>query len=183
MTGERLAGFVVEQTPEVLRGPVRAGLGGAVLHPYHYALLCTELAIDTTRCDGPRLLGEAAEYAFYRLLDRHCREHGVRAQEERLAAAREAWRRAGMGRVEFPAAGPDGLTAVMDRSLVDVCWVRRWGRPDGPVNHIGRGFVAAVAALVSELPPGLFAVEECASLARGAEASVFRAAIKQGEPT
>ncbi|MHB8078156.1 MAG: hypothetical protein ACYDIE_02725 [Candidatus Krumholzibacteriia bacterium] len=178
MAAERVAGFGVEQAPETVRGPVRSGLAGAVLHPYHYALLCTELALDAARCDGPRLLSEAAESAFYRQLDRHCREHGARATAERLAAAREAWRRAGMGRVEFPAAGSDGLTAVMDRSLVDICWVRRWGRPDGPVNHIGRGFVAAVAAIVSELPPGLFVVEECASLARGDAASVFRAAIK-----
>ncbi len=178
MAGERLAGFVVEQTPEVSRGSVRADLTGAVLHPYHYALLCTQLALDTARCDGPRLLGEAAENAFYRQLDRHCREHGARSTEERLAVAREAWRRAGMGRVEFSAVGPDRLTAVMDRSLVDICWVRRWGRPDAPVNHIGRGFVAAVAALVSDLPPGLFSVEECASLACGDEASVFQAAIK-----
>jgi len=178
MAGERLVGFVVEQIPEAPRGSVRSGLTGAVLHPYHYALLCTQLALDTARCDGPRLLCEAAENAFYRQLDRHCREHGARATEERLAVAREAWRRAGMGRVEFSAVGPDNLTAVMDRSLVDICWVRRWGRPDAPVNHIGRGFVAAVAALVSDLPPGLFAVEECASLALGDEASVFQAAIK-----
>ncbi len=178
MAGERLAGFVVEQAPEALRGPVRSGVAGAVLHPYHYALLCTQLALDTARCDGPRLLAEAAESAFYRQLDRHCREHGALAAEERLAAAREAWRRAGMGRVDFPTAGPDALTAIMDRSLVDICWVRLWGRPEAPVNHIGRGFVAAVAALVNDLPPGLFAVEECASLARGDGASVFRAAIK-----
>lgn len=178
MAGERAAGFIVEQTPGTGRGTARPGLAGAVLHPYHYVLLCTELALDASRCEGPRLLCEAAEGAFYRQLDRHCREHGVGDTQARLAAAREAWRRAGMGRVEFPAAGPDGLTAVMDRSLVDTCWVRRWGRPDGPVNHIGRGFVAAVAALVSELPPGLFAVEECASLARGDDASVFRAVVK-----
>lgn len=180
MTGERLTGFVVEQAPETARRPVRTGLPGSVLHPYHYALLCTELALDAARCDGPRLLCEAAESAFYRQLDRHCREHGARTTEERLAAAHAAWRRAGMGRVAFSAAGPTGLTAVMDRSLVDVCWVRRWGRPEAPVNHIGRGFVAAVAALVGDLPPGLFTVEERASLARGDEASVFRASLKQG---
>lgn len=178
MAGERLTGFVVEQVAEAPREPVRSGLVGTVLHPYHYVLLCTELALDTVRCDGPRLLSEAAEEAFYRQFDRHCREHGARTTEERLAVASEVWRRAGMGRVEFSAAGSDGLTAVMDRSLVDICWVRRWGRPEAPVNHIGRGFVAAVAALVSDLPPGLFTVEECASLARGDGASVFQAAIK-----
>lgn len=178
MAGERPAGFVVEQAPETARGSVRTDLPGVVLHPYHYVLLCSQLALDTARCDGPRLLSEAAEQAFYRQLDRRCREHGARVAAERLAVARDAWRGAGMGRVEFPEAGADGLTAVMDRSLVDVCWVRRWGRPEAPVNHIGRGFVAAVAALVNDLPPGLFAVEERASLARGDAASVFHAAIK-----
>jgi hypothetical protein len=178
MAGERPAGFVVEQAPEKARASVRSGPGGVVLHPYHYALLCSQLALDTARCDGPRLLSEAAEQAFYRQLDRHCREHGARTAVERLAAARDAWRGAGMGRVEFPEVGPEGLTAVMGRSLVDICWVRRWGRPEAPVNHIGCGFVAAVAALVNDLPPGLFAVEERASLARGDATSVFHAAIK-----
>ena len=64
-----------------------------------------------------------------------------------------------MGSVDFADAGEAGLTAVMPRSLVDAGWLQRWGRRATPGNHIGRGFVAAVAAICN----GTLAVPNYAS--------------------
>ena len=175
MTNQEPVGRAGTGVAERERSRPYTGDAGTMLQAAHYALLCTRLAEDAGRFDGPRHLAEAAEDAFYRELDWLCRERDATGRAQRLAVARRYWRDAGMGSVEFDDAGEAGLTAVMPRSLVDAGWLDRWGRRATPGNHLGRGFVAAVAAICNGTPPRFFAVTEPRSLACGDEASEFRA--------
>jgi hypothetical protein len=175
MTGLETGGRAGAGVAELELPRPRAGETGATLHGLPYALLCARLAEDAERVEGPRLLAEAAEDAFYRELDRLCRERGAVTREQRLVVARRCWRDAGLGGVEFADGGGAGLTAVMTRSVLDEAWVGRWGRRAAPGNAVGRGFVAAVAAVCGGTPPRFFTVTETRALACGDEVSEFQA--------
>ena len=155
-------------------------LNGAstVLHCHHYTTLITQLAEDAVHFDGHRFLMEAAEECFYEVLGKYYQTYEIDSVEEKVQAAENYWKLVGMGIIRFTSIGRYDVTAEMDYSHVDEGWLKKWGGHDKPVNFITAGFVAAVAALATNMERRSFAVEQTKGLVCGDDVSAFRAVYR-----
>jgi len=144
-----------------------------VLHCHHYAGLYTQLAEDCGVLDGKKLLAEVAEDTFYDVLSDHFQKYGVARIEDRLAAGEQYYRITGMGLLKVACAGPDYGEIALPSSHIDAGWLKKWGKSGKPVNHITRGFLAALFAAAFNRPRRSYTVTETASIASGAPESRF----------
>jgi hypothetical protein len=146
-----------------------------VLHCHHYAALYTQLAEDCGMLDGKRLLAEVAEDTFYQVLSGYFRKHGIESVPDRIAAAEDYFRMTGMGILKVLSAGPDYGEIEIPSSHLDEGWIKKWGRHNRPVNHLGRGFIASLFCAAFDRPPRSYSVTETVSIVCGAPCSRFEA--------
>jgi hypothetical protein len=144
-----------------------------VLHCHHFATLTTQLANDCGLLDGKKLLAECAEDTFYSLLISYYAEHAVTALAERIAVAEQYFSAMGLGKLAVKYAGPYSGTVELEHSHVDEGWLKKWGRANKPVNHIGCGYITALFSAVYDRPRRDFQARETQSIAQGAEVSII----------
>ncbi len=142
----------------------------SVYHCHHYTSLYTQLAIDAGETE---LLFSSAEHSFYLMLTDYFDKNGIDDLEEREASGCQLFEELGLGTLAMQSLGDYSGRAIMPVSHVDAGWLKKWGTYDKPVNYIGAGFIAALAAAVLELPAGSFQVQEVRSIVKGAPASEF----------
>jgi len=144
-----------------------------VLHCHHYMSLYTQLAEDCGMLDGPKLLAEVAEDAFYSMLAGYFKEHGITLLADKIALAEQYYAFSGLGQMKIAAAGPDSGVVELECSHVDAGWIKKWGQREKPVNHVTRGYVAATFAALFDLQPRAWRVGERESIVTGAKRSTF----------
>jgi len=144
-----------------------------VMHCHHYAALYTQLAEDCGMLDGKQLLADVAEETFHGVLSGYFARPELTSPAERFGAGEQYFRAIGMGLMKVTAAGPDYGEVTMPFSHLDAGWVKKWGNCDRPVNHLGRGFIAALFAAAFDRPRHSYAVTETVSIAAGAAESHF----------
>jgi hypothetical protein len=140
--------------------------------------LYTQLADDAVYFEGERILKETAEETFYEVLKDYFAKHHLTVFADQISIAEQYWQTVGMGKLQFVEVGKYTVRAEMLHSHVDQGWLIKWGVKNQPVNFITSGFVAAVAALVSDRPTKSYAVKELKSLVSGDNKSVFKATLK-----
>ncbi len=144
----------------------------SVLHCHHYATLFTHLALNMKDVDGPAKLSRSMEEAFYLILRKYFISEEIVNEAERIDTARQYCALTGMGTITLNL-NRGGGTAVMNHSHVDEGWLKKWGPASGPVNFIGQGMIAAIAAAVYNQTVGSYTVRETASIAAGQSSSTF----------
>lgn len=144
-----------------------------VLHCHHYLTLYTQLAEDCGMLDGRKLLVETAEDSFRPVLADCWRRQGAELAADRIALAEQYYALAGLGKLRVVAAGPDLGRAELDHSHLDAGWIKKWGSREQPVNHVTRGYLAALYAALNGTPPRSWRVSEVRSLVAGAGSSLF----------
>lgn len=149
-----------------------------VLHCHHFATLYTQLADDAKDFDGERLLKNAAEDTFYEVLSGYFQSKGITAIEDKVTIAEQYWQTVGMGLIRFTVIGSYATVAEMDYSHIDEGWLKKWGSRDKPVNFISAGYIAAVAALLTDKPTRSYVVWETKGLVCGDEVSAFKAVLR-----
>ncbi len=144
-----------------------------VLHCHHYTTLFTQLAMDAEFMDGKRLIAECAEDSFHDMLGSYFAARPGLSAADMLRLGCDYYSAIGMGRMEVACWGADSGEVVLHSSHIDQGWVKKWGTHDKPVNHITRGYVAALFSVVAGLPTRRFEVCETDSIVSGAGASRF----------
>ncbi len=145
-----------------------------VLHCHHYASLYTQLAEDAGMLDGKKLLAESAEDAFYEVLNNYYETYNIETIESRFAIAEQYYALSGLGQMKVLCAGYDSGEVELMHSHVDEGWVKKWGRLNRPINHITRGYIAAMFSAVLGTATRIFDVHETASIVAGDEKSKFK---------
>lgn len=143
----------------------------SVLHCHHYASLYTQLAIDAKETD---LLAGVAEETFGSVLTDYFQTNGAESVDARVAAACDYFAAVGLGKMTVTYLGNDSGQIVLDESHVDKGWMKKWGKFDAPVNHIGRGYIAGMFSAIWGKPLGTYQVRETESIVMGAEKSCFK---------
>ncbi|MGB7135239.1 MAG: hypothetical protein WBD46_08115, partial [Acidobacteriaceae bacterium] len=144
-----------------------------VLHCHHYATLYTQLAEDCGMLDGKKLLAESAEDTFYQILCDFFAAQEPLSIDQRFAIGERFFSVTGMGTLSVRSAGPECGEVVLPTAHLDAGWIKKWGKSDRPVNHIARGFIAALFAAAFARPSRTYTVTETASIAAGAPESRF----------
>jgi hypothetical protein len=145
-----------------------------VLHCHHYAALYTRLAEDAEIFDGKKLLTDSAEHTFFKILQKYMVENGINELEDKIKIAEAYWAYVGMGSLKIIKAGESSGYVEMKRSHIDEGRIKKFGTNLTPVNHITRGYLAAVFSILFELPEKSYEVFEVASIVCGAKASRFK---------
>jgi hypothetical protein len=145
----------------------------SVLHCHHYSTLYTQLAEDCGMLDGVKLLKDCAEDTFLHTLKSYYAENDVATARERVALAEQYFAAMGLGKLQVVCAGSEAGQVRLEHSHVDAGWIKKWGKRDKPVNHIGCGYIAALFSAVFDRPARSYAVTETASIVAGAERSEF----------
>jgi hypothetical protein len=143
----------------------------SVLHCHHYASLYTQLAIDAKETD---LLAKVSEETFHGVLTDYFQARSIESLDDRIGIACQYYAAVGLGNAVVRCLGNDSGEVVLENSHVDEGWIKKWGRFDRPVNHIGRGYIAAMFAAVWDKPTGTYEVRETESIVQGAPQSCFR---------
>jgi hypothetical protein len=151
----------------------------SVLHCHHYATLFTRVALDQREHNGPKLLSDSAEEAFFLVLTKYFVKNDVRATAQRTAAAEELCGLIGLGSLDLELR-PGGGSARMPHAHVDEGWIKKWGESKEPVNFIGQGYIAAASAAIFDEQMGSYHVVETASIARGDTESRFTITRAEG---
>jgi hypothetical protein len=144
----------------------------SVMHCHHYAALFTKLALDNEEIGGPSLLADSMEESFFLVLKKYYLMHGITGIDEMIGIAEDYFSKTGMGKISITFSG-DGGSARMSRAHVDEGWIKKWGKHDKAVNHMGRGYISAVFCLAAGLPLRSFTVIEDSSIVKGAQQSSF----------
>jgi hypothetical protein len=144
-----------------------------VLHCHHYASLMTQLANDLGMLDGKALLAAVAEDTFHGMLRDYFAAHCAELLPERIDLAEQYYAAMGLGRMAVVCAGTDAGRVELLHSHVDEGWVKKWGQREEPVNHITRGYVAALFAVLFGRAPRSYSVVETQSIVSGAAVSRF----------
>ena len=144
-----------------------------VLHCHHYATLMTQLANDLGMLDGKALLMAVSEDCFYGMLQDYFAAHEAEMLAERVDLAQQYYAAMGLGLMNVKCVGPDAGRVELAHSHVDEGWLKKWGPRDEPVNHITRGFVAALFAVLYGRAPRSYQVIETQSIVSGAAVSQF----------
>lgn len=147
---------------------------GFVLHCHHYMSLTTKLAEEFANLGAVRVLAEVAEDTVRPVLEGYIKEHGITAPADRLKVGQEYFSFMGLGKMAV-SGSPAGGEVKLSHSHVDEGWAKKWGKHDKPINHFGRGFVAAMFAVAFDKPARSFVVTETASIVTGAPESVLSA--------
>ena len=150
----------------------------SVLHCHHYITMCSQLAMEKENLEGPRLIMEAMEETFYLVLKKYFIRYGITRQQDMIKTAEEYFSLTGMGILSIQP-GKDTGSAEMKRSHIDEGWIRKWGTSEKGVNFAGCGYIAAVFALVNEVPLRSYDVREVQSIASGADSSKFTVELKK----
>ncbi len=150
----------------------------SVLHCHHYLTLYTQLAEDVEFVDGRKLLADVAEDSFYRVLKDYFANHNLTELHKRVAIAEQYFGAMGLGQMKVKFVGHESGEVELLHSHLDEGWVKKWGETDKPINHVGRGYIAAMFALLNEMPRGSYVVNEVQSLAQGADVSIFNVVMK-----
>lgn len=145
----------------------------AVLHCHHFATLTTQLANDCGLLDGKKLLADCAEDAFYQVLVAYYKEHGIVELGERISIGEQYFSAVGLGKLRVKNAGSCSGKVILEHSHVDEGWIKKWGKADKPVNHIGTGFVTALFSAIYDRNKREFVAREEQSIATGAEYTVI----------
>jgi hypothetical protein len=146
-----------------------------VLHCHHYMSLTTKLAEDFADVGGTQVLAECTEDSIRPIFDSYFADNGVSDPAERLAVGCEFYAVMGLGKMTAEG-GTDGGSAELERSHVDEGWTQKWGAHDAPVNHVTRGYLAAMFAAAFDKPARSYAVAETASIVKGDPKSAFSVA-------
>jgi hypothetical protein len=144
-----------------------------VLHCHHFAILTTQLANDCALLDAKKLLAQCAEDAFYPVLANYYRKRDIRELRERVGVAERYYAEAGLGALRVKSAGQCFGEVELAYSHVDAGWLKRWGKADQPVNHIGCGYVTALFSALYDRQRRAYAARERQSIALGAKLSVI----------
>lgn len=144
----------------------------SVLHCHHYATLFTRVALGQREHDGPKLLADAAEEAFFLVLTKYFIKNSVGGAAERIAAAEELCGLIGLGSLTLDIQEGGG-SARMPHAHVDEGWVKKWGKSEEVVNFIGHGYIAAACSAIFDKPMQSYRVNETASIVRGDTESKF----------
>jgi hypothetical protein len=143
----------------------------SVLHCHHYASLYTQLAVDAQETT---LLAKTSEESFHDVLADYFDKNDIESVEDRIAVACQYYAAVGLGQMVVRCLGNDSGEVVLENSHVDEGWVKKWGKFDRPVNHIGRGYIAGMFAAVGGKPVGTYQVRETQSIVQGAPQSCFK---------
>ncbi len=149
-----------------------------VLHCHHYASLYCQLADDAEIVDGKKLLFDAAEEAFFPILQSYYTDNDVAATHDRVTVAEQYFSAIGLGLLKVVGLGESSGVVELLSSHVDEGWKKKWGEREKPVNFIAQGFIAALFATVLGKSMKSFTVEETQCIVSGAEKSVFRVVSK-----
>lgn len=145
-----------------------------VSHCNHHAALYTQLAEDASESfGGHQLLVDAAEESFYKLLKDYFSLHLITGLSDRAQIAEKFWSYMGMGKLIISDFSETNGTAEMPVSHIDSGWEKKFGKRDKPVNYITHGYLAAVFAVIRDLPIGSYSVQETQSIVIGNEKSKF----------
>ncbi|MFH1138473.1 MAG: hypothetical protein V1816_20550 [Pseudomonadota bacterium] len=150
---------------------------GAVTQSYHYMTLLTKLALQLSEFGGPQILADSAEDAMRPLFDDYYSRAGLTAPAERFQVGRDFYALLGLGLMELEG-DRSGGRVTLSKSHVDQGWLLRQGKNDRPVNHLTRGFIAALFAATFDLPAQSYGVEETAGLVQGESLSRFTVKAK-----
>jgi hypothetical protein len=145
----------------------------AVLHCHHFATLTTQLANDCGLLDGKKLLANCAEDAFYPVLSSYYKQYGVQGIRERIEIGEQYFSAVGLGKLKVKNAGPCSAKVILEHSHVDEGWIKKWGKADKPVNHIGCGYVTALFSAVYDRPRREFNAVEEQSIVTGSDTTVI----------
>ena len=149
----------------------------AVTHCDHYVTMFTKLAIEMAEYGGPQILADSLEDSLRPLFDDYFQQNGIAAAGERLNVACEFYSLMGLGIMQ--AQGEESGGAVsLSKSHVDQGWLAKLGKNDAPVNHLTRGFIAAMFAAVHDKPARSYDVEEAEGIVQGENASRFTVQAK-----
>jgi hypothetical protein len=152
----------------------------SVMHCHHYSCLFTRLAMDMTDIEGPELLADSMEEAMYLVLRKTFLTGDVKSAPERIAIAVEHFRLSGLGLLRIDGS-PKGGSAEMRHSHIDEGWIKKWKQHTLPVNHMGRGFLAAAFCTAYDKPLRSYVVTETRSIVTGASTSRFEIALREKE--
>jgi hypothetical protein len=119
------------------------------------------------------LLAQCSEDVFYKVLGDYCRKHNVSGLRERVEIAESYFAESGLGKLVVKCAGWNTGEVVLEHSHVDEGWIKKWGKSDSPVNHIGRGYIVAMFSVIFDRPPRTYAAKEQQSIACGADVSII----------
>lgn len=150
----------------------------SVLHCHHYITIFTRLAIEMAKINGPKLLMDAMEETFYLVLRKYYIRHNVTDENAKVGVAQDYFSLTGMGMLKIHPGREKGL-AEMSRSHVDEGWLKKWEKTDYPINYVGCGYIAAVFALLNDLPLRSYKVEEVEGIAAGSKISRFSVRLEK----
>jgi hypothetical protein len=151
----------------------------SVMHCHHYATLFSKLAIERKDLDGPKLLSESMEDAFYLVLKKYYIAKEIKEKSGMLKVAEEYFRLTGMGDISFSNVTQEGGKASMNHSHIDEGWIKKWGRTDFVVNYMTHGYLAAAFSLINDELIRSYHIEETASIVKGYSKSEFTITLKK----
>jgi hypothetical protein len=143
-----------------------------VLHCHHYMALTTKLAADFADVGAAEVLCEATEDSIRPVLDSYFSEHGITSPDERLAIGSQYYSFMGLGQMDVSGSAGGG-EVKLQHSHVDEGWIKKWGQNGKPVNHVTRGFVAAMFAATFSKPARSYSVTEETSIVMGSPESTL----------
>ena len=146
----------------------------SVMHCHHYSTLYTQLAEDAELFDGRKILFDVSEENFFNVLKKYFTKNNISDLNDMVTIAEQYWSFVGMGKVKITSLGVSCGGAELTSSHVDEGWLKKWGKHKSPINHITRGFLAAVWSLLNDVNIGIFEVVEVSSIVMGNAKSEFK---------
>lgn len=152
----------------------RRALNGheVVMHSHHYLALITKLVEDLGDLGGPKILCEVVEENMRNILDDYFLQNSLSSAEDRCRAGEDYFLTFGLGKMNI-SGDESGGEVRLTSSHVDEGWTMKWGPHNKPINHLTRGFIAAIFAAAFNRPPKSYAIDETASIVTGAQESKF----------
>lgn len=146
----------------------------SVMHCHHYSTLYTQLAEDADFFNGKKILFDVSEETFYRVLLKYFEKNGISELEDMITIAEQYWAFVGMGKLKITSCGISCGSAELLESHIDNGWLKKWGKHKTPINHITRGFLAALWSILNGATTGIFDVIEVKSIVMGDSKSEFK---------
>ncbi len=145
----------------------------SVLHCHHYSTLYTQLAEDVEFIDAKTMLAECAEDSFFDMLEKYFKDNNVKDVLKKITFAEQYFAAVGMGKMKVNFIGPESGEVELTHSHVDEGWKKKWGEHTKPVNHIARGYIAAMFSLFNDQGTRQYTVVEAKSIVMGHQKSLF----------
>jgi hypothetical protein len=151
---------------------------GMALHCHHYLGGFQKMVDLVDYVDGAKIMYQSGERIILNQMAQYFKNHPqISSPADRLEVAADAFKKFGLGILDFSKCSEKGGTVTVPTSHVAKVLKEKIGKTDKPGGYLTAGLICGILSAVYGKPAGIFKATEQSTFADGKETIVYKVEV------